>query len=82
MWNNQDENDDQQDIVNAFVDELWKDITTMALDQAEYSYSHNRWLETISANADAKETAEIKLESQVVISGESIEEDEYKDHED
>ena len=33
-WSNQDENDDQQDIVNAFVDELSEDIATMALDQS------------------------------------------------
>ena len=30
-WNNQYENDDQQDIVNAFVYEVYEDIKLMAL---------------------------------------------------
>ena len=56
-WNNQGENDDKQDIVNAFVDEVCEDIATMELAQAESAYAHSRGLENIAANADAKETA-------------------------
>ena len=54
----------------------------MVLAQAESSYSHNRGFETIYANDDEKKTAEIELESQVVIGGEIIEEGEYGDHQD
>ena len=57
-WNNQDENGDQRDILNAFVDELCKYITTMALAHAESAYAHNRVLETIAESSDAKEMAE------------------------
>ena len=80
MCNNQDEKDYQQDIVNALVDEVCEEIATMVLAQAESSYSHNRGFETIYANDDEKKTAEIELESQVVIGGEIIEEGEYGDH--
>ena len=34
-WSNQDENYDQQDIANAFVDEVYEDIETMDLAQEE-----------------------------------------------
>ena len=33
-WNNQDENDDQWDIFNAFVYKVYEYIATMALAQA------------------------------------------------
>ena len=54
----------------------------MAFSQAKYLYAHNRGLETFAENSDAKETAEVELESQVGISGEIIEESEYEDHKD
>ena len=54
----------------------------MALAQAESSYTHNRGLETNAENADAKETAEVELEGQVGLGGESIEEGEHEDNED
>ena len=53
-WNNQDKNDYQQNILNDFVYEVCEDIATMELAQEESAYDHNRGLETISANADAK----------------------------
>ena len=64
------------------MDEVCEYISTMALAKEEYAHAHNRGIETISENADAKETAEVELEIQVGIGGESIEEGEDKDNED
>ena len=80
-WNNQDENDDQQNIYDAFLDEVCEDIATMALSQEESTYAHNRGIETIATNADAKETVEVELERRVGIGGESIKEGEDEYHE-
>ena len=55
------------------MDEVCEYIATMSLVPEESSYAHNRGLETIFKTSDAKETAEVELESQVGISGESIE---------
>ena len=64
------------------MDEVCEDIATMALAQVESAYAHNRGLEIVAANDDAKEMAEVELESQVGIGGEIIEEGEVEDHND
>ena len=43
------------------MDEVCEGIATMELDRAESEYAHNRGLETIAKNTDAKETAEVDL---------------------
>ena len=64
------------------MDEVCEDIATMSLAQAESAYAHNRGFETIDANDDTKEMAEVELESQVGVGGERIEEGEDEYHKD
>ena len=64
------------------MDEVYEDIATVEITQAESEYAHNRKLEIIAENSDSKETADIELESQFGISGEIIEEGEDEDNED
>ena len=54
----------------------------MSLVPEESAYAHNRGLEIIAPNYDAKETVEAELEIQVGIGGDIIEEGEDEDHKD